>query len=75
MSASNGGRTVHVLNPVEKQIYLSAIEKARLIEEVCERFGLSVDDVSAVLDDFEQKGLILYSSDRKSFLSLAMESR
>ena len=71
----NGCRTVHVLNPVEKQIYLSAIEKARLIEEVCGRLGMSVDDVSAVLDDFEQKGLILYSSDRKSFLSLAMESR
>ncbi len=71
----NGSRTVHVLNPVEKQIYLSAIEKSRLIEEVCGHVGMSVDDVSAVLDDFEQKGLILYSSDRKSFLSLAMESR
>ena len=71
----NGDRTVHVLNPVEKKIYLSAIEQSRSIKEACEDSGVPFEEASEVLNVFEQKGLILYSFDRKSFLSLAMESR
>jgi len=55
----------------EADIYLSAIERHQFTGEVAERLGMASGDVCSILDDFEQKGLILYSSDRKSFLSLA----
>jgi radical SAM superfamily enzyme YgiQ (UPF0313 family) len=71
----DGIKTMHVLGSKEKKIYMSAVEKARTLKEVCDDSGISLEDVSAVVNDFEQKGLILYSYDRKSFLSLAMESR
>jgi len=71
----DGIRTMHVLGSKEKEIYMSAVEKAHTLKEVCDDSGMSLEEVSAVLNDFEQKGLILYSYDRKSFLSLAMESR
>ncbi len=63
----------HLLHSREKDIYLSAIEKSQQTREVSEKTGLSLDELSSILNDFEQKGLILYSSDRKSFLSLATE--
>jgi hypothetical protein len=68
-------KNVYILKPFEKEIYLSAIEKARFLKEVCEDSGMALEDLVAVLNHFEQKGLILYSSDRKSFLSLAMKPR
>jgi radical SAM superfamily enzyme YgiQ (UPF0313 family) len=71
----NGEKTAYLLKPVEKEIYLSAIEKVRSLKETCEDLGMVFEELSAVLNDFEQKGLILYASDRKSFLSLAMKSR
>ena len=71
----NGEKTACILKPIEKDIYLSAIEKARSLNEICEDLAMVFEDLSAVLNDFEQKGLILYSSDRKSFLSLAMNPR
>ncbi len=71
-SCRDGNRIVYTFNGKEKKIYLSAVEKSVEINKLCNDFGMTFDDLSAVLNDFEQKGLILYSSDRKSFLSLAM---
>lgn len=70
----NSGRVSYTLGPIEKGIYLSAIETSLEISKLCENLGKSFEEASAILNDFEQKGLILYSSDRKSFLSLAMKS-
>jgi hypothetical protein len=70
----DGNRVAYTLNGREKEIYLSAIEKSVEIEKLCGDSGMAFDHVSTFLNDFEQKGLILYSSDRKSFLSLAMNS-
>jgi len=67
----DGNKVTYTLTPREKDIYLSAIEKSQKTEKISKEFGISVADVCSILNDFEQKGLILYSPDRKSFLSLA----
>jgi DNA-binding MarR family transcriptional regulator len=71
----DGQKITHALNTVEKEIYLSAIEKSQRIKGISEKLDISTDDIRLILDDFEKKGLILYSSDRESFLSLATESK
>jgi radical SAM superfamily enzyme YgiQ (UPF0313 family) len=69
----DGNRTTYTLNSIEKDIYLSAIDKSQQIDMVSEKLGISLTDVYSVLDDFERKGLILYSPDKKTFLSLAIK--
>ena len=69
--SQNGHRTSHSLLSEEADIYLSAIEKSQRISKVSEKLDISSAKIRSILDDFEQKGLILYSSDRKAFLSLA----
>jgi len=70
----NGLKTTHTLDEKEKKIYLSAVERSLLVTRLCEESGLPQNDVSTILDGFEQKGLILFSPDRKSFLSLATKT-
>lgn len=70
----DGVATSHLLDSSKKAIYLSAVEKARDIGKLCEDSGLQPGDIYSLLDDFESKSLIIYSYDRKSFLSLAMKS-
>jgi hypothetical protein len=66
------GQTVtHMLHDSEKDIYLSAIEQVQDIEKVSDRLGLPSEKVTAVIEDFALKGIILYSRDQKAFLSLA----
>lgn len=72
---SEGRRTSHTLASAEKEIYLAAIERSQRRSKVSEKLGISAADVCSILDDFERGGLILYSSDRKSFLSLATEHK
>jgi hypothetical protein len=71
----DGCRSTHTLNSKEKDLYLSAVEKAQEIQKISEKSGIPLDTASNMLNDLEQKGLILLSSDRKSFLSLAMENK
>jgi radical SAM superfamily enzyme YgiQ (UPF0313 family) len=71
----NGQESTRTLTPREKDIYLSAIEKSQQIKEVSESLGIPLTDVCSILDDFEQQGLILYSSDKESFLSLATKNK
>jgi hypothetical protein len=73
--SQNGRRTNHRLLSGEGDIYLAAIEKSQRISKVSEKLGISSAKIRSILDDFEQKGLILYSSDRKAFLSLATRHR
>ena len=73
--SQNGRRTSHRLLSREADIYLSAIEESQRMSKVSEKLGISSADIRSILDDFEQKGLILYSSDRKAFLSLATRHR
>ncbi|MEW6002601.1 MAG: radical SAM protein [Nitrospirota bacterium] len=75
MLCRNGHEIVHILDSPEKEVYLSAMVKPQKIIKVSEKLGISLDDVYSILDEFEQKGLILYSSDRKSFLSLAIQKK
>jgi len=70
----NSHRSTHVLDIQEKKIYLSAVIKIGQIDMVSSDLGIPIEDVSSVLKDFEKKGIILFSSDKKSFLSLAIES-
>jgi hypothetical protein len=70
----DGQETVHALDAKEREIYLSAVETSRQVDQVCAALGMPPEDVTSILTDFERKGIILYSSDRKSFLSLAMKS-
>ena len=74
MVCHDGRETTHTLNARESEIYLTAIEKSQHINKLADELGIPFADVCSILDDFEQKGLILYSSDRKSFLSLATKS-
>jgi len=71
----DGQRTTSTLSREEKEIYLSAIEKFQQISTISQKKGLSLNDLAFTLDDFERKGLILYSPDRKSFLSLATQNK
>ncbi len=66
-----GQRSTRTLTPTEKEIYVSAIEKSQRTDEISRSLGIRSSDVRSVLDDFERQGLILYSSDKESFLSLA----
>lgn len=82
--SSNGGleiircrdwvKTSFPLNDTEAKVYLSAVEEIQQTNKVSESFNLPVDNIISILDDFEKRGLILYSSDRKSFLSLATKA-
>jgi len=67
----DGNRTTYSLSSREKDIYISAIEKSQQINKVSEKLGISLTDVFSILEDFGQKGLILFSPDKKAFLSLA----
>jgi Radical SAM superfamily len=67
-------QSTYVLDKFEQKIYLSAIEKIQNVDTVSSDLGISIEDVFSVLKNFEQKGIILFSSDKKSFLSLAIES-
>lgn len=62
----------HSLQGMERRIYLYAVEEGQHLEKACEVLDLPVDTLRMVLDDLEQKDLILYSEDRDAFLSLAM---
>ena len=67
----DGHRTSHTLKSPEQDIYLSAIEKSQRIDKVTKTLGVSSADVRSALRDFEKNGLILFSADKRSFLSLA----
>jgi Radical SAM superfamily len=69
----DGRRSTYKLKEFEQKIYLSAVEKIRYVDTVSAELRISSQDVSTVLKDFEQKGIILFSPDHKSFLSLATE--
>ncbi len=67
----NGNCITHMLSGREKTLYLSAVETIQDVETVAEVIGISSEDASVLLQDLEQKGLVLLSPDRISFLSLA----
>ena len=71
----DGKYMTHTLTPGEEEVYLSAIEKVQPIGTLSKKLGVSSAGLCSMLDAFEQKGLILYSSDRKAFLSLATKER
>jgi len=65
----------HVLHSDEKDIYMAAVEEIRHIQDISGLLDVSEDRILSILNDFEEKGLILYSPGRKSFLSLATKAR
>jgi hypothetical protein len=69
----NGSQITEQLTGLKEKIYLSAVEKIRHTDTICAELGISSQEVSAVLKDFAQKGIILLSPDHNSFLSLATE--
>jgi len=73
MSCRDGQKKDYTLQGLEKEVYLLASEKLQLVDKLSGKLKVSPDTVRVILDDFEQKGLILYSSDKKAFLSLAMK--
>jgi hypothetical protein len=68
-----GNNNTYTFNSIEKTIYMSTLEKIQKISDVAQSLGIMVDNVLSILNDFEKKGLILCSSDKKSFLSLALK--
>ncbi|MBW1770420.1 MAG: hypothetical protein JRJ17_04530 [Deltaproteobacteria bacterium] len=72
ISVCRYGRTTnYTLKSPEQDLYLSAVEKSQRIDKVAKTIGISSADARSVLRDFEKNGLILFSADKKSFLSLA----
>lgn len=67
----DGAKSNFVLSGIEKQIYMSAIEKIQQIETLSREIGLPIIKINLIISGFEQKGIVLLSSDRNSFLSLA----
>jgi hypothetical protein len=70
--SSAGHTTEHTLKGMESQIYLAAANEPQDLQRVSETLDIPASMVRMVLDDLEQRGLILYSEDREAFLSLAM---
>ena len=60
------------LDPQEKEIYMLAMEQIQNIDNASQILNVSVNDVAMILKNLEAKGLILMSSDKKTFLSLAL---
>jgi hypothetical protein len=73
VACRDGKAMTHTLTSQEEDVYLSAIEKVQRISRLEVKLGVSSADLCSILDQFERKGLILFSSDRKSFLSLAVK--
>jgi hypothetical protein len=71
----DGQRTSYNFTSREKDVYLSAIEESQRVSKISDDSGIPSADVRAMLHDFEQKGLILFSPDRRSFLSLATQCK
>ncbi len=71
----DGQRKSHTLSSPEKDIYLSAVDKSQTIDRVAKAVGISSADVRSSLRDFDKKGLILFSGDKRSFLSLATKCK
>ncbi len=69
----DGRRKDYTLRGVEMEIYLLAVQRSQRLDKLSDKLKIPPDTVRIILDDFEQKGLILYSSDKKAFLSLAMK--
>ncbi|MBW2109209.1 MAG: radical SAM protein, partial [Deltaproteobacteria bacterium] len=69
----DGRSSTYTLVGLEKDVYLEALERSAKPDEVSEHLHIARKKVKAVLDDLEKKGLVLYSSDKKRFLSLAMK--
>jgi hypothetical protein len=67
----DGQKTAYTLRGVEKELYRFAVGKACGVVMVSDELGVSPNTVRMVLNDLEQKGLILYASDRDAYLSLA----
>jgi hypothetical protein len=67
----DGIKTEYLLKAPEKEIYLSAAETIQTVEHVSDKLSIPPKAVSVIFENFEQKGLMLLSPDRKSFLSLA----
>jgi radical SAM superfamily enzyme YgiQ (UPF0313 family) len=75
LSNRDGTTSTHMLRGSERDIYLSAVEEMQDIETISGKLSIPPENVTAVLDDFSSKGLILYSQDRRTFLSLATKPK
>jgi len=71
----NGKRNTYALNSNEKRIYLSAIDLRQDVLRLANKLGMAPDEIYATLNEWDGKGLILYSTDKKWFLSLAMRDK
>lgn len=69
--ARDGIRNIWIFHSKKKDIYLSAIEEIQQIDYVSKLLNLPSQEVVRILEDLHMNGLILFSRDRKSFLSLA----
>lgn len=63
----------YIFDSIEKEVYLMAINKIQKVKDVAEHLRLKEEDIISILDDFEEKGLIIFSNDKKYFLSLALK--
>ena len=70
----DGKKTSYSLSGLQREIYLAAVEELQRTDVVADTLSVPPEEIISILNDFEQKGLILFSSDKKSFLSLATKS-
>jgi len=70
----DGIKSSLIFSGLEKHIYMNAIEKIQDIESLSLETGLTINEINSILADFENKGIVLLSSDKKSFLSLATKA-
>ncbi len=63
----------YTFESIEKEVYLAALDKVQKIKDLSERFGIKEEDLVSILENFENEGLIIFSNDKKSFLSLALK--
>ncbi len=71
----DGNKNIYRFYAKVKDIYLLAIEEIQKIDDISKSLSLQPKEVLGILEDLQKKGLILFSPDKKSFLSLATSIR
>ncbi len=67
----DGIKSNFTFSGIEKHIYITATENIQDIDALSSTIGVSINEIKSIINNFEHKGIVLLSSDRKSFLSLA----
>lgn len=68
----DGNKREYIYDSLKKDVYLIALEEIQSIDKVSDLLKVNRDKIMSVIQEFESNGLVLYSNEEDSYLSLAM---